>query len=171
MKAFTQKSDRLFYSVSSPQFDEMIEKIHSYAKTYNPRKLCLECWSVETRTTTNYEVHIGHDQKTTAEYSGTTVKETKLLIIGLAKEAKAGAFKEELVMEIFINDCNYGRKKKKSYKEMKQLDQHEESKANINAPGPLTNTTSVQMSNIPLRDPVHGQTHITTYKSFSNSRL
>ena len=92
------KAERSYIPINGPSFQDMIERVHSAAKTSNPKKLCLDCWSVESRTTILYQAHNGHEFQTCNQYSGNTLNETKQKIILLSKIAKVSAYKEDLVL-------------------------------------------------------------------------
>ena len=54
-----QKSlqNRPSYSITSNKFEEMAKMCQKLARDTNPKVLCLDCWSVETRNTKKYDVH------------------------------------------------------------------------------------------------------------------
>ena len=52
--------ENTYLQEESQKFTKMIENVHNSAHQTNPRLLCLNCWSLETRTTKNYIKHKNH---------------------------------------------------------------------------------------------------------------
>ena len=69
--------DRNYTNVNSAKFLEILSVVHVGSNSNNHKSICLECWTLETRTTKKYDIHKFHKLLTPIDYAGKTIDETR----------------------------------------------------------------------------------------------